>query len=62
MQHQVVVIYMENLRSEVIDLHFHLHEFRKYGKIPHFSGIISNKIVQSASRGPEVGPNIDLVG
>ena len=24
----------ENLRSEVISLHFDLHEFRKYGKIP----------------------------
>ena len=27
----------ENLRSEVIDLHFDLHELRKYGKIPLFS-------------------------
>ena len=34
------VIYMdqeENSRSEVIDLHFDLHELRKYGKIPLFS-------------------------
>ena len=32
----------ENFKSEVIDLHFNFHEFRKYGKIPffHFNSII----------------------
>ena len=36
MQPLILVVYMdheENLRSEVIDLHLDLHEFRKYGKI-----------------------------
>ena len=40
MQPLILVVYMdheENLRSGVIDLHFDLHEFRKYGKIPLFS-------------------------
>ena len=40
MQPLNVVIYKdheENLRSEVIDLHFDLHELSKYGKIPLFS-------------------------
>ena len=36
----IVIIYKdheENFRSEVIDLHFDLHELRKYGKISPFS-------------------------
>ena len=39
MQPLILVVNMdhkENLRLEVIDLHFGLHENRKYGKIPLF--------------------------
>ena len=40
MQSQILGIYVDhedNLRTVVIELHFDLHEFRKYGKILLFS-------------------------
>ena len=47
MQPLLVVIYKdheENLRSEVIDLNFDIHEFRNYGKIPLFSIILNQSM------------------